>query len=355
MLRLLALLSAGAMCCYPQAPDSLCRLAALTDEEWQLLEGGNVVSKALKPNHERELAVAGVARVRASRECFLERFRDIESFKKSPSVRQIGKLSAPSDAWDLAGLSLDPQDVEALRDCDIGSCKVKVPVRVIQRLACEPEGSARDYSARANSIFREELLTYLQSYRFQGDRALIRYRDKDGPLSLAEQFHSLLSGWSELNELAPEFSNLLARGSPPALENVEEFLYWSKEAFGLKPVISVTHVIIYQLPDRAWIASKQIYASHYFDASLAITLVVDDPADLSGHSIYLAYLNRSRIDLLGGILGGLRRSVVRGRLVGGMSRNLQQTVTKLESSCPTQTTSRGGLCGPVLARPSPQR
>jgi hypothetical protein len=115
------------------------------------------------------------------------------------------------------------------------------------------------------------------------------------------------------------------------LPYVEEFLYWSKESFGLKPVVSVTDVLIYQLPGRTWIASKQIYANHYFDTSLAITLLVDDPADASGNSIYLAYVNRSRVDLLTGILSGLKRSLVQGRLQRGMHDSLKTTIQKLES------------------------
>ena len=147
----------------------------------------------------------------------------------------------------------------------------------------------------------------------------------------------MLTGWAELNELAPEFCDFLTQSPQRVFPKVEEFLYWSKESFGLKPVISVTHVSIDQLPDQTWIASKQIYASHYFDASLAITLVADDSTDLSGGSIYLVYVNRSRIDLLGGIFGGLKRRLVRGRLEEGMRKNLRETATKLESACQAGT------------------
>ena len=341
-LRLLTLLSCGVVCCYPEAIDSLCKLAALTNDEWKLVEGGGVVSKVLEPNHEREMAVAGVARIRASRACFLEHFRNIESFKKGPSVRQIGKFSEPIDLRNLARLTFDSQDADALRDCEVGSCSVKVPIQVIHRLRSKSEVLGQAYPTVANSVFREEVFRYIQRYLSQGGEALIEYRDKNNPVLLSAQFHSLLTGWSQLNGVAPELCDFLIRGPRQRLPNVEEFLYWSQESFGLKPVISVTHVIIYQLPDRMWIASKQIYASHYFDTSLAITLVVDDPTDLSGRSIYLAYLNRSRIDLLGGIFGGLKRSMVGGHLEEGMKKNLQQTVTKLESSCELQSNAFSG-------------
>jgi hypothetical protein len=337
--RSLALLFIGVSSCYSQQPiDSLRRFTALSIEEWRLVQDGQVLAKILEPNHERELAVAGVARVRVSRECFLERFRDIESFKKAPAVKQIGKFSTPIDPRDLAALALDSQDADALRHCEIGNCSVKAPLRVIQRLAREQDSPGQDYSAASNSVFREELLAYVQEYISKGDRALIRYRDKDTPVSLSQQFVSLLNDWKELNELVPELAHSLTARPRGPLPYVEEFLYWSKESFGLKPVISVTDVFTYQLPGETWIASKQIYASHYFDASLAITLLADDPTDASGNRIYLAYVNRSRVDLLGGMFGGLKRSLAQGRLREAMRNTLETAVAKLASSNNCQST-----------------
>ncbi len=332
--RSLAWLFIGVSSGYSQQPiDSLRRFTALSIEEWKLVQNGQILAKILEPNHERELAVAGVARVRVSRECFLERFRDIESFKKAPAVKQIGKFSTPIDPRDLADLALDSQDADALRHCEVGNCSVKASLRVIQRLAREQDSPGQDYSAASNSIFREELLAYVQEYISKGDRALIRYRDKDTPVWLSQQFLLLLNDWKELNELVPELAHLLTARPRGPLPYVEEFLYWSKESFGLKPVISVTDVFIYQLPGETWIASKQIYASHYFDASLAITLLADDPNDASGNSIYLVYVNRSRLDLLGGVFGSLKRRIVQGRLRESMSDTLKMTIEQLASSC----------------------
>ena len=336
MRRLLAVLFCGAVHAWPQASSSLCQLAALSNEERQSVQRGEVVAKILDTSYKKELAVAGVARVRVSRACFLKQFRDIENFKKSPAVRQIGKFSTPINPEDLSRLTLDPQDADALRKCKIGDCAVKVPVTVIQQLARRPPTPPQSFLVQANSVFRDELAAYVRSYLSLGDQELIQYRDKSKPVRLSEQLHSLLDGWKELYSLVPELCAFLTRGPEQPLPFLDEFLYWSKESFGLKPVISVTHATIYQLPDETWIASKQIYASHYFEASLAITLAADDPADPAGRSIYLAYVNRSRIDLLGGALAGLARGMVRGRLQDGMRKNLQQTVTKLESSCLAQ-------------------
>jgi len=332
-LRFFIGLSCAVICAYAQSVDSVRKLAGLSNDEWKTVQSGQVLAKVLETSYKREVAVAGVARAQVSTACFLDQFRDIENFKKSPAVRQIGKFTAPVSCGDLSGLTLDPQDVDALRQCKIGSCAMKIPTAVIQQLARPPQVPEQSFVTRANVVLRDELLNYIQSYLSLGDQELIAYHDKNKPVLLCEQFHSMLTGWSSLHELAPEFCDVLTRGPQQPLPFLEEFLYWSKESFGLKPVISVTQVTIFRLPGQTWIASKQIYASHYFDASLAITLLADDPSDPSGNSIYLAYVNRSRIDLLGGAFAGFVRHMVRGRLEDGMRKNLQQTITRLESAC----------------------
>jgi hypothetical protein len=60
------------------------------------------------------------------------------------------------------------------------------------------------------------------------------------------------------------------------------------------------------------IASKQIYAMHYFDASLGLTLLVRDPS-APFPATYVVYLNRSRIDLFDGLFGGVARRIAAGR------------------------------------------
>ena len=77
------------------------------------------------------------------------------------------------------------------------------------------------------------------------------------------------------------------------------------------------------------IASKQIYAMHYFDASLGVTLLVPDTA-ASPPSTYVVYLNRSRIDLFDGLWGGVARQVVKGKARSLVSDQLGRLRTVLE-------------------------
>lgn len=154
-----------------------------------------------------------------------------------------------------------------------------------------------------------------------------------GEPHLAREFREVLYAQPGLGGLVPEFREYLAQYPNTSLAGAREFFYVSTESFGLKPVASVTHVSVYVQPGHVVTASKQLYASHYFDGSLGLAAALDDRSDPSHRRMHLVYLNRSRIDLLSGFFGGLRRAILRGRLRDGMRKNLAEVVRRLEPSC----------------------
>jgi len=94
--------------------------------------------------------------------------------------------------------------------------------------------------------------------------------------------------------------------------------------------VSVTHAVIYRpRPGTAVIASRQLYATHYFIGSLG--LAEFEESDPAGAGAYVMYLNRTRVDLLGGFFGPLIRRIVRRRVQEGMERNLRLVKERLES------------------------
>ena len=313
--------------------DDLRAFSGLTPDQWKAVDSGNPQAKVLDTQQKREVAVVGVAHVRANTACFIAQLQDIENFKKNPAVLRIRKFVRPIDPRDLEDFSLETGDLAALRNCRDGDCNVKLPISAVERLGRDMDWSRPDYAARAQSIFREESLAYVEAYLDRGNASLIEYRDKNKPVRLAGEFRAVLDARPGLSEFVPEFHDYLAQYPSEPLPGVSEFFYWSTESFGLKPVASITHVSIYVQPGRAVVASKQIYASHYFDASLGLTVALDDAGEASAPGMYLVYVNRSRIDFLDGFFGGLRRALARGRLRDGMRKNLAEAVRKLESSC----------------------
>jgi hypothetical protein len=139
---------------------------------------------------------------------------------------------------------------------------------------------------------------------------------------------------------------------PNADSTVESFFYWSKEHYGNgKPVISITHVGIvrpesdHRLP-AILVAGKQILATHYFEGSLGLTMVL---RDATNGASYLAYVNRSQVDLLRGFFGGLVRGVLEDRverqaplIVRGLRARLESGNPPDEATAPFANTRSGG-------------
>jgi hypothetical protein len=75
---------------------------------------------------------------------------------------------------------------------------------------------------------------------------------------------------------------------------------------------------------------------HYFDASLGLTLLVPDLTAPSG-ATYVVYLNRSRIDLFDGLLGGVARRIVARRARALVAEQLQRLQRVLGGGLPAAT------------------
>jgi hypothetical protein len=310
----------------------------LTSADIAGLTQGRVLAKIIDSKEKREVVAIGVVRVNISQEEFLRRYRDISGFKQSDEVLQIGKFGDPPRVADVAGLTMESGDIEDLKSCKPGSCGLKLSAGMMARLAAGVQArsgsSDGDAKERANVAMRELLVDYVKEYQQKGDAALVTYNDAKRPLSVADDFKSLLAGCSFLQEYAPEFGQYLNNYPNGKLPGYEGFVYWSKEKFGLKPVISVTHVFIYprntENRKELLIATKQLFADHYFDSSLGFAILAEEPADSTIPGTYLIYLNQSRADALKGFLTGLRRSVVESRSLTALKNNLKLIKQRLE-------------------------
>ena len=112
----------------------------------------------------------------------------------------------------------------------------------------------------------------------------------------------------------------------------EGFVYWSKEKIGPRAIVSVTHAIIN--PPRegsAAIATKQIYASYYSHASLGLTILLDRSTGDAPRTRVI-YVNRSRLDIFGGLFGGIKRALVRSRARDGAERTMGRVRERVESN-----------------------
>jgi hypothetical protein len=317
LLAMLASAQAPGRDLQPELRQFLSHSMRFTRSDLADLQGGRVVVRALEPTSAGEVGVVGAVRVHARRQRFVERYRDIVEFKKGPDVLQIGLFSHPPAIADLAPLDLGKEDVD-LRGCRVGRCDVRLSADEIGRFQHEIDWNARDADQKAALLFKEVLLDHVRAYLSGRTKGRIRsYEDGKRTIHPADEFAGL--------------SDHL-RGFPAdPVDGAEDFLYWSKEKFGFAPFVSVTHLTI--LPSGATstvVASKDVYSSRYFDASLSVTLASDAPG--TSEEIYLVYVNRSRASALRGAFAGLRRSIVERRAKSSLDEQLKAVKLRLENA-----------------------
>ena len=75
-----------------------------------------------------------------------------------------------------------------------------------------------------------------------------------------------------------------------------------------------------------------MFATHYTNGSLALTMLLADPPGSSPR--YLVYMNRSAVDVVRGFLG-IRRAVIEGRLKSETERLFAIQRTRIEKSTPS--------------------
>jgi len=332
------MLSIGLMASTPDdgaVPRFMSTTFSVTPSEFARLNAGKVVSRTLPAKDSREIATLGVVRMKITPEFYVEQFANIAKFKQDEAILQIGVFSNPPDLRDVANLTLDDSDLRSLKDCRVGDCGVQLPADAIERFRQQVDWQQPDAQQRANALIRQMLVTYVTEYERLGRAASMRYADTSTVVDMPREFASLAEAnaamWQQLPALP---RHLLEYPEGPATGAARDLVYWSKEKMGRRPVVSVTHVAIVRTgaesPAEYAVASKHLYGTHYLDASLGLTILLRDGSS-SSPSTYVAYLNRSRVDVFRGIFGGMIRRIVTSRARGTVADQLERVQRKLES------------------------
>jgi hypothetical protein len=308
------------------------RTIGLTDAQVADAEAGRIITRQLPAADKPEMAAFGAVRVAATKERFLERARDVARFRQGPSTLQTGRFRSPPTVADLEGLTIEDADFAAARKCRPGDCDVKMARSALERIQREMNWSAPDARARATQLMKQMLVDYLSAYLRGGTLEMATYVDAEKPLDTAAEFRRVLGASPYLLQYAPELHRYLEEFPKGRLAGTEDLFYWTKDKFGPKPTIALYHVTLWRDPadpSRAAVASKQIYASHYFQAGLDLTALVDAPAGLGG--FYLVDLYRARIDPPTGMLSGVLLGKIRGGIEQGVAEGLRAAKARAEA------------------------
>ena len=306
--------------------------AAFQQTDFATLQLNQPVVRLAPASDKREIAVSGLVNVRADADEFLHTYRESMTKKTNPAILEIGSFSAEPSLNDLASLTLEAGDIEDLKDCLVGDCQIKLSAAMIDRFRKEIDWTTPNYQLAVTNLFKQILTEYVRDYRARGEAALIEYNDKPNEVSLAGEQRTL--------NAAPSYINDLLTTANSDLQLAGDSIVWSKIKFGLKPVIAINHIRIYKRNSDAGpqvlIASNQIYANHYFNASRALTAFVNVPG--VNDSAYLVYENRSRTDALEGPFGKIKRGVVEKKALEGLKAILVHSQASLGGSAITAGT-----------------
>jgi hypothetical protein len=313
--------------------------ATITADERAQLDRGQPIARVL-PGKDLEVAVLAAVPVDIDGDQLVAWMRRIEALKKSAYVLAIGRFSDPPQIEDVASLVLDDDELSAIRTCRPGSCALKLSASEMTRLQKAAAGAEGDWKAGVQDAFQRVILERVQTYLANGQVAA--YEDEKHAVWPATRFASILDHSVFLTQHLPRLAEHL-RGYPLTVApGVESFVYWSKERLANKAIISITHVSIVRshhpgLPE-VLVAGKEIFSTHYVNASLGVTaLMRGDP----GRSSYLVYVNRSEVDMLHGLFGGLIRGFMQRRLKAEAANVLQGLRRRLESGQPPPIDVRG--------------
>lgn len=328
----LALLTGASFADEPGVPTFLRTVIGFTDAQIATVETGQVVTRQFASSDKADVAAFGAVRIAADKERYLIQVRDVVTFRRTPSVLEIGRFSQPPALADVAGLSLDDGDFEAARKCRPGACNLKLARSAIERMHAEIDWDEPEAKSRATLFMRQMLVEYVAAYMQGGTAAMATYYDKDQPLDAPAEFAKLLVASPYLFEYAPDFNAYVGGYPQGSLPEAEDIFYWAKDKKGPKPTISVFHLTLWKDPrdpSRVVIASKQIYASHYIRVGLDLTALVDVPGEAP--AFYLMDLFRGRIDPPGGMLASVILGKIRGSIESSLGDSLASARSKLEA------------------------
>jgi hypothetical protein len=308
---------------------------ALNEGQIATIRNGKAIAKVLDSRTADEVFVFGAVRMESTPENYLRLASDVDALRKLPNYLAIQEFSDLSQLSDLEGFTLEADGIKELKNCKPGHCEVQLPSEAMDAFQQSVNWSAPDVLNQVNRLAQKMVLEALLSYTQGGNAALGTYRDKHHPAAVAETFQSLLSRSKALPVYLPELAQYLLHYPEPEAENIQSKFYWEKVNFGLKPTLRIVQAIVCPgtgSTDPAYaVAVKQLYASHYFETALDLTVCVPDLDHPERSGVYLVTLKGSQQAGLTGLKGGIVRKVAVDRTRSSLERTLVAIKQGLES------------------------
>ncbi len=304
----------------------------MSEDQIAAIRSGKAVVKVVESPTPDEVFVFGSVYVEANPESYLKLVSDVDALRKLPGYVAIRGFSDPPQFSDLEGFTLEKQELDELKNCKEGHCDVQLPAEAMDGFKQSIDWSAPDVADRVNQLARKMALQALLNYMNGGNTALGVYRDKNHPAAVAETFETLITRLSALPVYLPELNEYLREYPKAKSDKVQAGFYWEEVNFGLKPTFRIVQRVVYRgtsPTDPAYaLVEKQLYASHYFETALDLTLCVRD-AQRPG--FYIITVKGSKQAGLTGLKGSMIRTVAVDKARSSLGRVLTTINQRLES------------------------
>ena len=289
---------------------------------------GRPITKLLDADETKEVAVFGGVWIDAPLRRYVEAMEGIETFERGGAFTLTKRISAPPRIDDFAQLRLSDEDVNDLRSCRIGDCQLKLGEKGLRAFRTEVNWNGRGTQQAAEKVMRRLAFEYVIGYLAGGNERLAVYRDNSRPIFVAAEFRSMVDQMPLLTTYMPDMRRYLLEYPKVRLPEATSFLYWQEIDFGLKPTIRINHLTVREGPKNIVVASKMLYASHYFWTALELRVLLPDLS--RGPGFWFVTINRSRSDGLSGFTGLFVRRRARSEALDGVLAALRATKRRLE-------------------------
>lgn len=312
----------------PRLESYLTKTVRLPVSERRRLVQGEPVARLLEADGSKEVAVFGAVWIDAPPARYVEAVTDVERFEQGRNFRITRRVASPPRIEDFASLRLPEEDLRDLRTCRVGDCEVKLGEQALRRFRTEIDWNSTGAHAAANALMRQVAHEYVSGYLEGGNDRLAVYRDGSRPTFVSQEFRALADELPELATRMPDLRRYLLEFPRAVLPGATSLLYWQEINLGLKPTIRISHMTILPAPEETIVASKMLYATHYFWTGLELRVLIPDRA--RGAGFWFVNENRSRSDGLSGFTGLFVRRRVQSEVREGTLRSLRSTKQRLE-------------------------
>lgn len=296
----------------------------LKPDDLRGLAGREVIVRRLATDNSKEMAAFGAILTDASPEAFVESYRTLAAFNQTPSVMASRRFSSTPSLEDLKGLIIDDKDLYALTKCRVQESDVKLSepdIAKFQLIVGSAPRLTSKLKAQLAAGYKKLLVERAQVYLAKGTAGLGSFADHGEPVKVHETFVSLAREQTASAGHCEHLYSYLKDYPGGVAPDSESFIYWVKQKLGgLKPVINLVHIFIHREGNRVFIASKQLYSSHYTEGGLSVMeLIPFTDSQGQPHTLVLYWI-RLQVDMLGGALSFMKKRMAHPRMLRTLAR-----------------------------------